>query len=148
MPSKSTSSNTPPGAEAVRDSAHQIWLAGLGAFTKAQQEGGKVFEALVQEGLAMQRKAQTTAEAKLNEASQKMSSMAQDIGNRASGQWDKLEGLFEDRVARALERLGMPSVRDVQRLEERLAEIERLLQARAPASKAAPRKTAARKTKG
>src|SRR5689334_4143198 len=114
MPSKPASSSTPPGADAVRDSAHQIWLAGLGAFTKAQQECGKVFDALVQEGLTMQRKAQTTAEAKLSEASQKMSSMAQEIGSRASGQWDKLEGLFEERVARALQRLGIPSARDVQ----------------------------------
>lgn len=157
MPSKPASSSTPPGADAVRDSAHQIWLAGLGAFTKAQQEGGKVFDALVQEGLTMQRKAQTTAEAKLSEASQKMSSMAQEIGSRASGQWDKLEGLFEERVARALQRLGIPSARDVQLLEARLAELERQLQARAPrstptkkaapAKKAAPRK-ATRKTAG
>ncbi len=160
MSSKSTSRNTPPSsseADAVRDSAHQIWLAGLGAFTKAQQEGGKVFDALVQEGLTMQRKAQTTAEAKLSEASQKISSMAQDLGTRATGQWDKLEGLFEDRVARALERLGIPSARDVQLLNARLAELEKQLAARparsTPARKAAPtkktapaKKAAARKT--
>lgn len=160
MSSKSTSRNTPPPspeADAVRDSAHQIWLAGLGAFTKAQQEGGKVFDALVQEGLTMQRKAQTTAEAKLSEASQKISSMAQDLGTRATGQWDKLEGLFEDRVARALERLGIPSARDVQLLNARLAELEKQLASRParsaparkapPAQKAAPaKKAAARKT--
>ena len=157
MSSKPASSNTPPGAEAVRDSAHQIWLAGLGAFTKAQQEGGKVFDALVQEGLTMQRKAQTTAEAKLSEAGQKMSSMAQEIGSRATGQWDKLEGLFEERVGRALQRLGIPSARDVQALEARLASLEKLLSPRTtrsapakkavPAKKAAPRK-ATRKTAG
>ncbi len=155
--SPGSSSPPPSSADSVRDSAHEIWLAGLGAFTKAQQEGGKVFDALVQEGLTMQRKAQTTAEAKLNEASQKISSMAQDLGTRATGQWDKLEGLFEDRVARALERLGIPSARDVQLLNARLAELEKQLQSRpahstparkaAPANKAAPAKKAAtRKT--
>ena len=42
----------------VKDSAQQIWLAGLGAFSKAQEEGGKVFEALVKEGMTIQRKTQ------------------------------------------------------------------------------------------
>lgn len=160
MSSKSTPRSATPSSatDPVRDSAHQIWLAGLGAFTKAQQEGGKVFDALVQEGLTMQRKAQATAEGKLAEATQKVSSLAHEIGDRATGQWDKLEGLFEDRVARALQRLGIPSARDVQLLNARLAELEKLLSSRpprsapakkaTPAKKAAPRKAAARKTKG
>lgn len=147
------SGTPPPDTDPVRDSAHQIWLAGLGAFTKAQQEGSKVFDALVQEGLGMQRKVQSTAEEKLAEASQKMSSMAQEIGSRATGQWDKLEGLFEERVARALPRLGIPTAQELQALSARVAELERQLQARAPrsapAKKVAPaKKAAARKTKG
>jgi poly(hydroxyalkanoate) granule-associated protein len=133
--SKTTGSDNPA------DSAHQIWLAGLGAFTLAQKEGSKAFDTLVQEGLAMQRKAQTTAEAKIAEASQKMSSLAQDIGSRASGQWDRIEGLFEDRVARALERLGMPSALQVQALEQRLAAMEK----KAPAARAPAAKKAAKK---
>ena len=142
MPSKSDPrDSTIPGAE----SAQQIWLAGLGAFTKAQQEGSKVFDALVQEGLAMQRKAQSTAETKLSEAGQKMSSMAQELSQRAGGQWDKLEGLFEERVARALLRLGIPSAEEVQALRERVATLEAQLRG-APARKAASaKKIAARK---
>jgi poly(hydroxyalkanoate) granule-associated protein len=87
MPSKSNpgGAKSSATADAVRESSHQIWLAGLGAFTKAQQEGSKVFDALVQEGLAMQRKAQTTAEARLTEAGQKVSHLAQDLSQRASG---------------------------------------------------------------
>ena len=49
-------SQTAPLAGAVRESAQQTWLAGLGAFSKAQEEGGKVFENLVKEGLTIQRK--------------------------------------------------------------------------------------------
>lgn len=162
----STASSSSSGADPIRESAHEIWLAGLGAFTKAQQEGGKMFDALVQEGLAMQRKAQTTAEEKLSEASQKMSSLAQEIESRATGQWDKLEGLFEDRVARALVRLGIPAARDVHALAQRMSELEQQLHGRgarsapaqkakataakkaSPAKKAAPRKAAARKKAG
>ena len=147
MPSKPETSKFPPDAEALRDSAQQIWLAGLAAFNKAQQEGGKVFDTLVQEGLAMQRKAQSTAETKLGEASQKVSSMAQEIGQRASGQWGQLEGLFEERVARALQRLGIPSAEEVQALRERVAALEAQLRGGAPARKAPPAKKArARKT--
>lgn len=144
MPSKPDSSKPAPGADSVRDSAQQIWLAGLGAFTKAQQEGSKVFDALVQEGLAMQRKAQTTAEARLNEASQKVSHLAQELSQRATGQWNQLEGLFEERVARALQRLGIPSAEEVQALQARVTELEAQLQARAarPGAKAAAKKTA------
>ena len=40
-------------AQNVKDSAQQIWAAGLGAFSKAQGEGGKVFEALVSEGVKL-----------------------------------------------------------------------------------------------
>jgi poly(hydroxyalkanoate) granule-associated protein len=138
-------SSSIPGAE----SAQQVWLAGLGAFTRAQQEGSKVFDALVQEGLAMQRKAQSTAEARLNEASQKVSHLAQEFSQRASGQWNQLEGLFEERVARALQRLGIPSAQEVQALQARIANLEAQLKARAPqpaAKKAAPARKTARKS--
>ena len=100
-----------PGAQlssTVKDSAQQIWLAGLGAFAKAQEEGGKVFETLVKEGLSIQRKTQAAAEEKLTEASHKMSHMATDISSKASGGWDKLENIFEDRVSKALNKLGVP----------------------------------------
>src|SRR5205814_9759324 len=66
-------------ASTVKDSAQQIWLAGLGAFSKAQEEGGKVFDALVKEGTAIQRKTQAVAEEKISEATSKMASMANDI---------------------------------------------------------------------
>jgi poly(hydroxyalkanoate) granule-associated protein len=130
---------------AVKDSAQQIWLAGLGAFSKAQQEGGKVFEALVKEGLTIQRKTQSAAEEKVSEATQKMTHLASDIQSRAGTQWDKLENIFEDRVAKALNKLGVPSARDVDALAARLDELDKRIDAlstKAPAT----RKAAAPKT--
>ena len=131
-----------PGA--IKDSAHEIWLAGLAAFSKAQQEGGKVFEALVQEGLTIQRKTQAAAEEKMSTATQKMNNMASEIGARATGQWDKLESIFEDRVARALKGLGVPTAREVEILAARLAALEKAASSR-PARSAAAKKTPARK---
>ena len=112
----------------VKDSAQQIWLAGLGAFAKAQEEGSKVFEALVKDGIGMQTKSQAMAEEKLVEAASKMTSMAQGITERATGQWDKLENIFEDRVAKALQRLGVPSAQDVAVLTARVEELSKLVQ--------------------
>lgn len=152
MSSKPTPSSP---ADPVRESAHQIWLAGLGAFNKAQEEGGKMFDALVQEGLAMQRKAQASAEEKLTEAGEKLNAMSQQFGERAAGQWDKLESLFEERVARALQRLGIPSSQEMRALRARVAELEQQLASRSSsraatkptnaAKKATPRKAAAKK---
>ena len=110
---------------AVKDSAQQIWLAGLGAFAKAQEEGGKVFEALVKEGLSIQRKTQSAAEEKITEATSKMAAMANDISSKATGQWDKLENIFEDRVAKALNKLGVPSAKDIDMLIARIDELNR-----------------------
>jgi poly(hydroxyalkanoate) granule-associated protein len=109
----------------VKESAQQIWLAGLGAFAKAQEEGGKVFEALVREGTSIQRKTQAAAEDKISEATHRMATMATDISSRASGQWDKLENIFEERVSKALNKLGVPSARDIEVLIARIDELDR-----------------------
>jgi poly(hydroxyalkanoate) granule-associated protein len=107
-------------AATVRDSAQQIWLAGLGAFSKAQEEGGKVFEALVKEGVTLQKKTQNVAEGKFNEMANKMTGMAGDVSSKAGQHWDKLETIFEERTARALGKLGVPSAKDVAALTKRI----------------------------
>ena len=124
---KTTTDNKPDPrlAGAVKESAQQIWLAGLGAFSKAQEEGGKVFETLVKEGMAIQRKTQAVAEEKMSAASSKMASMASDIQSSANQRWGKLENIFEDRVAKALNKLGVPSAKDVEALKERIDELQK-----------------------
>jgi poly(hydroxyalkanoate) granule-associated protein len=132
-------------ADTVKESAQQIWLAGLGAFSKAQEEGGKVFEKLVKEGVSIQRKTQAVAEEKLSEASSRMANMANDISSKASGHWDKLENIFEDRVSRALNKLGVPTSKDIDVLVARIDELNRSV-AKLNAKGTATRTTAARKT--
>lgn len=119
----------------IRDSAQQIWLAGLGAFSKAQVEGNKVFEALVREGETIQAKTRKVAEDKVTE-----------MAAKATGTWDKLEQVFEARVAKALNGLGVPTKTDIDALAKRVtqltAEVEKLNGA-AAAPKAAPARKAA-----
>lgn len=150
--SSKASASSSPLSGAIKDSAQQIWLAGLGAFSKAQEEGGKAFETLVKEGLSIQRKTQSVAEERISEASNRMSSMATEISSKATGQWDKLENLFEERVAKALNKLGVPSARDVDALIARIDDLTQHVQrlsgkpvaATRPAAKAAPRKAPAK----
>ena len=147
---KTPDSSTVPLGSSVKDSAQQIWQAGLGAFTRAQAEGTKAFESLVKEGVSIQRKTQAAAEEKISEATAKMSTMATDISSKASGQWDKLETIFEDRVAKALNKLGVPSAKDVGDLIARIEELNKAVQklsAQAPTAKAAATKTATKTPK-
>ena len=137
-------------AGAVKDSAQQIWLAGMGAFAKAQAEGGKVFEALVKEGVSLQRKTQSVAEDKLGDVTGKMSSMASEVTSKAGASWDKLENIFEERTAKALGKLGVPTAKDVaeltRRVDELAAAVAKLTRApKAAAEKAPAKKAAARK---
>jgi poly(hydroxyalkanoate) granule-associated protein len=140
------SSKSDNSSDRIKDSAQQIWLAGLGAFAKMQQEGSKAFEALVKDGAGMQKKTQQAAEETLAQAQQRMAGFASEFGTKAAGQWGKLENIFEERVARALEKLGVPSAADVAALQARIEALEAQLKQRdAKAAATAPRKSTARK---
>ena len=124
----------------IRDSATKIWLAGLGAFSKGQEEGGKLFEALVKEGEAVQNRASKSAQEAISDARTK-----------ATGTWDKLEHVFVERVQRALHSLDVPTKQDIDALSKRVHELTKvaeklsahLEEAEAPAKPAA-KKTSAR----
>ncbi|MBC7470331.1 MAG: phasin family protein [Ramlibacter sp.] len=140
-----SSASAPEFSKTVKESAQQIWLAGLGAFAKAQQEGSKVFDTLVKEGVSIQRKTQSAAGEKLSEATSRMANMATEISSKASGQWDKLETIFEDRVSRALKNLGVPTAKDIDVLSARIDELNRNI-AKIGAGPVAAKRTAARTT--
>ena len=149
-PSEAKRTQAPHTAGLVQDSAQQIWLAGLGAFAKAQEEGSKAFQGLVKEGLSLQRQTKAAAEEKLAEASRKFSSLAEattglrsgmsaslsSLGARAAQPWDKLESIFEERVAKALAHLGAPSAADMAALQAEVAGLKRQVAALKPAGKA------------
>lgn len=126
----------------IRESAQQIWLAGLGAFAKAQEGGTKVFETLVKRGEEIQSRTKEAAAEKVTE-----------MTSRATGTWDRLEKVFEDRVARALHSLGVPTKQDVQMLTRRVKELTEEVQKLSAAAgveagaqpKAAPRRRTAAK---
>lgn len=136
-PSEATDVTQPP--------SHEVWLAGLGALAQAQAQGTKAFETLVSDGLAFQRKSQEQAQERLQEATARLTHLAQDFGQQATGRIDKLEHVFEERVAKALHRLGMPTLQDMQVLQARIHALEEQL----PKTRSTtPRTTAASSASG
>jgi poly(hydroxyalkanoate) granule-associated protein len=140
-------------SETLSESAQQIWLAGVGAFGRAQAEGTKLFEALVREGLNLEKSARSFAGGRVEVVRDNVESRVGQARERATDTWDRLEKVFEDRVQRALVKLGVPGRDDLRDLSARVdtltAELRKQNRApvrkKATGKKASTRKTAARK---
>jgi poly(hydroxyalkanoate) granule-associated protein len=157
---KSTARKTSAESQAERlqktlsESAQQIWLAGVGAFGRAQAEGTKLFEGLVKEGLNLEKSARQFAGGGAEVVRDAVEARVGQARERATDTWDRLEKVFEDRVQRALIKLGVPGRDDLKDLSSRVdaltAELRRqnAAGARKPVAKKATRKAtpAARKT--
>lgn len=126
---KSQGSSQSTGSSArnagLLDSAQQIWAAGMGAFQRAQAEGGKLFETLVREGMTLEQRTRQMASGKLDVARDAVETTVSSVRERAQDTWDKLEKVFEERVQRSLNRLGVPGRDEMQALLDRVEELNR-----------------------
>jgi poly(hydroxyalkanoate) granule-associated protein len=141
-------------AAPVVDSAREIWLAGLGAFSFAQNESGKIieqgnklFEKLVSEGVKLEKKTRNAAESTVGDIKGGVESKVGAVRKQAVDNWDKLENIFEDRVARVLGQLGVPTAEDVNKLSARVQTLSSKVTAIAKTAKPKPaaKKPAAKK---
>ena len=128
-------------SKSITESAQQIWLAGMGAFNRAQAEGSKLFEGLVRDGLSLEQTARSIAGNRANVVRDAVEGRVDQARERATDTWDKLEKVFEERVQRALVKLGVPGRDDLNALTER---VERLTAELRKANNA-PAKPAAKK---
>ncbi|WP_461421826.1 phasin family protein [Ketobacter sp.] len=110
-------------ADRVKESASQIWLAGLGAYSKAEEEGGRLFDSLVQDGEKLEARTRAIVDKPLTVAREKVET----VRARATGSWEKVEKAFDIRVSKALHRLNIPTRADVDNLKKRIEELERKL---------------------
>ena len=157
MARKSTPHAQPEGTaealgQSVLESAQKIWLAGLGAFSRARSEGDGLFNTLVEQGKGLRERARGAAD----DAMKTARAQAESTYSQAQGQWDKLEQVFEDRVSRSLNRLGVMTRQEIDDLSRQVQELNASVQAmmkaqgggraaKAAATKAAPRKKRAAK---
>ena len=133
--SRSTSSSS-DSAQAIRDSAQKIWLAGLGAFDRARTEGPRLFETLVEQGRAMGARAVGAADEALRTMRE---------AGAPGGRWDKLEQVFEERVSRSLAKLGVVTARDLEELSRQVKDLQERIGAAGKASRTGGRRKAAAK---
>jgi len=113
-PAERQTTQLPPWANYPR----QIWLAGLGALVLTQEEGNRLFDNLVQRGAELENDSRQLANQRLH-----------GVRHQVSGTFNKLEQVFQDRVARALNSLGVPTDDDIQELSRRVETLNRHIQA-------------------
>ena len=120
-------SSQPKGDLSLLYSAHQIWLAGLGAMSRAQAGAPKVFEELMREGSKLQGGALDAAQKVVMQAFQgaqkSVNQRVDTVKEQASETWDNLEKIFQTRVQRAMHQLGMPTAEEITALSRRVHEL-------------------------
>lgn len=128
----------------VRASANRIWLAGLGAFALAEQEGGKLFKSLVKKGESIEtvgrerfEQVRDSVGAAAEAAKERLDSATGEMRERAGGAWSKVERELDDRVASALEKVGVPTKGEISRLTRRIEELTELVERQAKARRGA-----------
>jgi poly(hydroxyalkanoate) granule-associated protein len=122
-PNKAATAKHPVENKSIMESAQHIWLAGLGAFAKAQEEGGKLFEALVREGSSLEQKTRKIATGTVGDVRGAVESGVTQVRERTQETWDRLEQVFETRVSKALNKLGVPGRKDLDELMRRVDEL-------------------------
>lgn len=116
----------------VIESAHQIWLAGLGAMARAQHEGPKLFKSLAAEGAKVQDKTSKVAERAIKGALQDLQTTVGGrvtaVTDKAQETWDNIEKIFQSRVQKAIHQLGVPSSREITALTHKVEELTHLVE--------------------
>lgn len=112
-------------SEFIRTSAHDIWLAGLGAYSRAGEEGARFFESLVRLGESVERRAREQVARPFRVAEQRVDKAR----FAASEGWERLSRVVDRRATRLLHALQIPTRRDVAELTERVDELRTAVEA-------------------
>jgi poly(hydroxyalkanoate) granule-associated protein len=126
----------------LRNNAHKIWLAGLGALQAAEEEGSKLFKNLVERGETFESRGRQ----RYSEVKDRVEDVTEKARDRAESTWDKVESRLDDAVSSALGRLGVPSRDEIATLTRRVEELTALVERLQPADAAPAKKKPASKT--
>ncbi|HCV37766.1 MAG TPA: poly(hydroxyalkanoate) granule-associated protein [Pseudomonas sp.] len=100
--------------------SRKIWLAGLGIYSKVDQDGPKLFDSLVKDGEKAEKQAKKTAEDVAETAKSSTTSRVSGVKDRALGKWSELEEAFDKRLNSAISRLGVPSRNEIKALHQQV----------------------------
>lgn len=96
----------------LKESAHRIWLAGLGALASAGEEGTKVFDRLVDRGRDYETRGREEAKKQFEGAKSTTDEL-----------WNTWSGKLDEAVTNALHRMGVPSRDEIRTLTQRVEEL-------------------------
>jgi poly(hydroxyalkanoate) granule-associated protein len=108
MPTKTNTGEEKNVQDELKESAHRIWLAGLGALAMAEEEGSKLFSRLVDRGRDVEVKGKVEVDK---------------VKSKAESAWEQVGGKVDEAVTAALHRLGVPTRDEIRRLTQRVEEL-------------------------
>lgn len=127
----------------LKESAYKIWLAGLGALAVAGEESKTLFHTLVEKGEEFE----SRSRGQVDKVRGKVSGTVTDAKSNVGMLWDKVQEGFDEQVASALQRLGVPSRKEIATLTKRVEELTKSIEkAKRPGVVGRPRKTAVAET--
>ena len=112
----------------VKHAARQIWLAGLGAYSKAGQEGAGYLKDLIKSGESVEKQGKKLVTEQVEAANDTVKTSVSSVKEKVEVQLDKVEKAFDTHVTSALNRLGIPSKKDVAALSAKLDELSAVLE--------------------
>lgn len=123
----------------IRTSAQKALEAGMQAATGVRQTATGAFDALVKQGAALEARSRRAALARAERARDAACARAEEAKAKTVEAVSHLEKVFEQRVSRAISKLGVPTAKDVKALSRQVAElqasVDRLHRARARAAR-------------
>ncbi|MDH3611829.1 MAG: phasin family protein [Gammaproteobacteria bacterium] len=139
----------------IAEQFEHAFLAGLGALSNAQKKGAETFDTLVKEGEKFRTKTSKKTESLIDDVQDAIRDMTDDAQSKATGlldqvrdasKLDKLQSVFDTRVAEAMNRLNVPSKKDINAIDKKLNKILKMLEGQGKTASKKPRSTAKRKT--
>jgi poly(hydroxyalkanoate) granule-associated protein len=112
-------------AKAISDSAQKIWLAGLGAFSKAQAEGSRLFDELMRDGEALEQQTRKYTKERVGQLRDRMEETADRLRKTGQSSMERIQSMVDERVAKAVERMAMPTREDIEELATQMTQLNR-----------------------
>jgi len=107
----------------VKDTAHRIWLAGLGALAAAEEEGSKLFSRLVDRGRDVESRGKVEVDKVVDKAKSEVDKVVSKAKEKAGDSWEDFGGKVDETITAALHRLGVPTRDEIHTLTKRVEEL-------------------------
>jgi poly(hydroxyalkanoate) granule-associated protein len=99
----------------ILESAHKVWLAGLGAVAMAEEEGGKFFSTLLEKGEKLEGKSKKQVE--------KAKGTVSGMKTVAESYWETFGRTVDDQVTAVIHRIGVPTKDEIEDLTKKVEDL-------------------------